>query len=334
MKGIVEGVATERVQLVERTASESMLSVIVPVSERPEPLVELYREYSAPLRDMGRSYEFLFVAQPWFKELTRPLGELADSGEPVRVLEVGQQVNEATLIKVGAASARGAMILTLPAYRRIEADALPGLVERLERGADLVIARRWPRRDSWINRLQNRAFHALVGRLGAGRIHDVACGVRVMRRELLSEIPLYGDFYRFLPLLAVRDGYTVEEVPAPQHRLDARTRVYAPGIYLRRLLDVFGLFFLLRFREKPLRFFGLVGGSMTFAGVVVLGVIFVQRLLGKGLADRPLLLLGVLLLVLGFQAIALGLVGEIIVHLHAPTVRSYRLARDNSSQER
>ena len=102
-------------------------------------------------------------------------------------------------------------------------------------------------------------------------------------------------------------------------------RIYSPGVYLRRLIDVMGLLFLLRFTDKPLRLFGLVGSVVTLGGAAILGVIFVQRLAGQGAADRPLLLLGVLLLTLGIQAIALGLIGEMIVHLNAPRRRAYRL---------
>jgi hypothetical protein len=145
---------------------------------------------------------------------------------------------------------------------------------------------------------------------------------------VFDEIALYGDFFRFLPLLVMSAGFRVVEVNAPQHSADRSTRVYRPGIYLRRIIDVFGLFFLLRFTEKPLRFFGLVGSLAGLAGALIVVVLGVQRLGGQGIADRPLLLLGVLLLVLGIQAIALGLVGEIIVHLHASHRRPYRVKGD------
>jgi hypothetical protein len=307
------------------TASAVQLTIIVPVTERPEPLTELYAEFSAPLRESGRAYEFIFVVEPWTRALAEPLAELALGGEPVRVLEVGQSVGEAALLRLGAAHARGAIVLTLPSYRRVEAAALPGLVAQVEAGADLAVARRFPRRDSGINRLHNRALHAVIGGLAAGRVNDVACGVRAMRRELLEELPIYGDFFRFIPLFAVRDGYDVREIDAPQHPADVGPRFYSPGTYLRRLVDVLGLFFLLRFTEKPLRFFGLIGGTFTISGSLLLLFLLIERLGGKGIAERPLLLLSVLLLVLGVQAIALGLVGEIIVHLNAPTRRPYRV---------
>ena len=318
----------ERITIASKgSGTDIAVSVIVPVRERPESLVEIYREYAEPLRESGRSYEFVFVAEPWYRKLTSELEPLKKAGEPISVLELAQPVGEAALLKVAAAHSKGSILLTLPSYRRVLPSALPTLIEKVEEGADLAMARRWPRRDSWINRLQSRVFHALIGKLGRGRLHDVACGVRAMRRELLDDIPLYGDFYRFIPLLALREGYLVEEVDSPQHPADIGMRLYSPGVYLRRLLDVLGLFFLLRFTEKPLRFFGLMGSALSVLGGAILLIVLVQRLGGQSLADRPLLLLGVLLAVLGVQAIALGLIGEIIVHLHATRRPSYRVAR-------
>lgn len=307
-------------------------SVIVPVKERPEPLPELYREYARPLREAGISHEFLFLVEPWARSLAGPLAALASQGEPIRVLEVGQTLGEAALVKLGAAHARSELVVTLPAYRRVEARELPELIRAAQDDADVVVARRWPRRDSWINRLQNRAFHSVIAGLSGDRIRDVACGVRVIRRQVVMDLPVYGDFHRFLPLFALREGYKVVELPAAQHPGDVRARVYGPGVYLRRILDVLGLFFLLRFTDKPLRFFGMVGSLVSAIGAGLLLVLFFQRIGGQPIAERPALLLSVLLLVLGIQAIALGLVGEIIVHLHAPTRKPYRVAADGSSE--
>lgn len=146
-----------------------------------------------------------------------------------------------------------------------------------------------------------------------------------MRRHLLDEIPLYGDFARFLPLLAVQEGFQVKEVDCAQHPQDRQTRIYSPGTYIKRVIDLFGVFFLLRFTYKPLRFFGLFGSGLSFVGGGILILLLIQRLMGRGLADRPLLLLGVLLFTLGFQVVALGLIGELIVHLNAPKTPGYRV---------
>lgn len=239
-------------------------------------------------------------------------------------------MGETGLVRMALPHCTGSRLLIVPAYYRVETRALPALVRSLD-DADLVIARRWPRQDSLINRFQSRLFHRLTRWFTGIGLRDIASGVRAVRREVLEEVPLYGDLYRFLPVLAAREGYRVREQDTPQHPHDTRARVYRPSVYFRRLLDLLGLYFLVRFREKPLRFFGLVGFLLATVGAIVLSVLFFQRVGGQGIADRPVLLLGVLLVVLGVQAIALGLVGEIIMHIHSAGFRRYRLTRSTSA---
>jgi len=302
-------------------------SIVVLVSEGKRDLAEIYREFAPPLLASGRSFEFLFVLEPWHEAAARALNELAAGGAPVRVLIAGQALGEASLLRAAAPHCHGEIVVTLPSYPRVEPSSLPLLLDRAASGVDVVAAVRSPRRDPWINRLQSRVFHWLLRPTSGGRFHDLGCGVHAIHRPVLEQLPLYGDFLRFLPILTAREGYRTDELSVPQHHLDQGTRVYWPGTYLRRLVDILGLYFLVRFTEKPLRFFGLLGSAGLLTGGAVLLVLLVQRLQGKGIADRPLLLLGVLLVVLGVQAIALGLVGEIIVHLGSTHRRAYRLAR-------
>ncbi|MDH3297518.1 MAG: hypothetical protein OEM96_04460, partial [Gemmatimonadota bacterium] len=281
------------------------VSVIVSVTERPVRLAELYREYSAALTSSGRQFEFIFVVEPWHKGSLEGLRALADQGDPIRIVESRHVIGESAMLKLAATQAQGRTLVLLPAYYRVVASAIPEIVAAVEGGADLANCRRWPRRDSWFNRIQTRVLHSAVTGLPRTQVRDVGSGVRAMRPEVLRDLPLYGDFFRFLPVLALRDGYSVVEVDAEQHPLDTALRIYPPGVYMRRAIDVFGLFFLSRFTYKPLRFFGLVGTLLSGIGALILMVMFVQRLGGRGLADRPLLLLGVLIFTLGVQAIAL-----------------------------
>jgi len=305
------------------------LSVVVPVKERPAPLDQLFDEFSAPLRTRGIRFEFLFVLDPRFADRATPLSGRSGDREPIRVLQLAQPFGEATMLKVGVDAARGRTVLTLPPYPRVEASSIPALLDALADGTEVAVARRWPRQDGPANRVQSAVFNSLLGRLNRQRLHDIASGVAAMPRTVLRDLPLYGDFARFLPLLAHRAGYRVRELPCPQHALDAKARIHGPGVYLRRLIDILGVFFVLRFTERPLRFFGLIGGIVAFGGAVMLAVVAAQMLGGQGIANRPALLLAVLLLVLGIQAIALGLIGEIIVHLLAGRRETYRLVDDD-----
>jgi hypothetical protein len=224
-------------------------------------------------------------------------------------------------------------VVTLPAYRRVTPAGIVQMIRRVESGTEMVVAVRSTEAEPWVNRAQRRVVHGLVRQVVGGSFRDLGSGVRAMRRDVLRQIPLYGESVRFLPLLATREGFVVEELELPQHAADRRPRVYSPGVYLRRLLDLAGVFFLIRFREKPLRFFGLVGSGLTLAGLAVMALLAVQRMGGQALADRPLLLLAVLLLVVGVQSCALGLVGEIIVHTSARRQQTYRVSQRAGNPE-
>lgn len=308
--------------------SSVAVSVIVPVFERPLPLERIYAHFAPAIAATGRTYEFLFIVPPWGGGMVEPIRALAHGGEPIRMLEVGQGVGEASSLAAAESHVRGDIILTLPAYYRVVPEALESLIQRVEHGVDMASACRSRDRESAFNRLQGRVFHTLLRWGIGGQFRDVASGVHAIRRSVLGEIPLYGDFFRFLPLLAQREGFRVEEVDVVQHSSDRVRRIYGPGVYLRRLIDILGLVFLVRFTEKPLRFFGLMGSVVSLAGIATLAVITVQRFAGRGIADRPLLLLGVLLVVVGIQAIGIGLVGEIIVHLGSSRRRAYRLREE------
>jgi hypothetical protein len=310
-------------------ATHDLVSVIMVVSERAEPLAPIYAEYAAALRDAGyHDFQFVFVSGRDWRRWLDPVLALRRAGEPIQVLEAAQNVGETALLRSAFGHCSGSIIVTVPSYRRIEPTALPRLIRRIEEGnSHLVVACRSQQHDAWFNRVQRRVVHGLIRRAVGGDFHDLGSGVRVMRAEVLREVPLYGEFSRFLPLLASREGFTAEEVLVPQDEADRHARVHAPGVYLRRLIDLAGVFFLIRFREKPLRFFGLVGSVLSAVGGLMLLVMFFQRIFGQSLADRPLLLLAVLLTVTGLQAIALGLVGEIIVHTTTRRHTSYRLSR-------
>ena len=305
-------------------ADVRLVSVIVPVVERADDLMALYRSFAGELDRRGEEHEFLFVFDGGFTPPAE-LAALSREQASVRLLSFARTFGETAALRLGIERSRGDVILTLPAYFQVQAEGVGPLLDALESGADMVVASRSPRLDSWLNRLQSRAFQRMVGGVSDRRFHDMACGVRLIRRSVAEALPLYGDLHRFLPALALREGYRVEEVAVPQHPNDARTRVYRPGVYLRRLLDIAAFFFLAKFTEKPLRFFGLVGSVFFGLGAVASLVLLAERIAGQGIANRPLLLLAVLLVALGVQLIGLGLVGEIIVHLRSPHRRAYRV---------
>jgi len=173
--------------------------------------------------------------------------------------------------------------------------------------------------------IRRRLFHGLVAVVTGHHFSDLGCGMRALKRSVTDEIPLYGDLYRFIALLAARRGFRVVEVDVVESP-DSHGGGNSARIYLARLLDILSIVFLVRFTKKPLRFFGMVGGTMFAIGSVVVSYLVVERLFfGVALADRPALLLSSLLVVLGLQLFALGLLGELIIFTHARDMKEYTI---------
>jgi glycosyltransferase involved in cell wall biosynthesis len=305
-------------------AHSGIVSVVVPVVERADDLMTVYRAFAHELESRAEKFEFVFVFDGRFVPPPE-LVALSRQKEGVGILRFAREFGETAALRIGIEKSRGDLILTLPAYFQVQPEGVGLLLDAITDGADMAVASRSPRLDSWLNRMQSRVFHRIVGGATDQQFHDMACGIRVMRRATAEALPLYGDLHRFIPALALREGYRVDEIPVAQHPSDARTRLYRPGVYFRRLLDIAAFFFLAKFTERPLRFFGLVGSVFLISGTALSLMLLLQRFAGQGIANRPVLLLAVLLVAIGVQLIGLGLVGEIIVHLRAPHRRVYRV---------
>jgi dolichol-phosphate mannosyltransferase len=166
--------------------------------------------------------------------------------------------------------------------------------------------------------MQSRVFHAMVRRLVGHDFRDMSCGLRGFTAESARRLELYGDQHRFIPVIATRLGYRVLEIPGGQHPDNRALRLRSPALYAGRLLDVLNIYFLTQFTRRPLRFFGAIGASCAAFGFGISAWLAAERLFGRvSLADRPLLLLGVLLIVVGFQVLSIGLLAEIIIFLSA-----------------
>ncbi|HVW69748.1 MAG TPA: glycosyltransferase [Steroidobacteraceae bacterium] len=306
---------------------EPEISVVIPVCERYDDVTALYLEYQTGVARVTTAYEFVFVLDGPHSDVLQALHRLVARGERITIIETTRAFGEATALTIGFEHVSGGTVMTLPAYFQIEALEIQRLVRALD-GADVVVGHRWPRAGGWFESLRRRIFHGILGWVTHLHFHDLGCGARAMTRPVLAELQLYGDQHRFLPVLADRRGFRVRELDVRQSSRDACNRAYTPKDYARGFLDIFTVFFLVRFTKKPLRFFGMLGASMFGAGGLVLLYLVVQRLWNdQSLADRPALLLASLAVVFGLQLFALGLLGELIIFTHARDVKDYAVDR-------
>jgi len=302
------------------------VSVVVPIIERHDDLKVLYGLYRDELVRLRKGFEFIFVLVGDFEVASRDLSELMKDDARVRVIRLPRRLGESAALMEGFRHARGNVLLTLASYIQVDPEDLEKVFAAYEAGNDLVITRRYPRKDPAVNRIQSAVYHFLVGKLTGAPFKDITSGMRLVNKEIVSKLVLYGDLHRFIPIFAMLRGIKTEEVRVSQREEDLQVRIVEPGIYLRRILDLITLFFLVKFTRKPLRFFGLVGFALFLPGLLVTVYLTVLRLMGEAeLASRPLLLLGILLMVFGVQCLSIGLVGELIVFSHAREMKDYEI---------
>ena len=301
----------------------------------PDTEVEILHEaYGGALDRTGKRWEMVFILDGVEEPVLGKLQALRKKDPRVQVLALHSSFGESVSFAAGAEKARGDYLLTLPSYLQIEPMEILTLVEELDRGAHLVTPWRHPRVDPWINRLQSFLFNRIIRLIIHSRFHDLNCGFRGIRREVLEEITLYGDLFRFLPVIAARQGFRVKEVRV-KHKMELGKRgFFGLGVYIRRFLDILAVLFLSRFTQKPLRFFGILGLFLMLVGIGLAAEPVLRKLLGEGsLQDRPLFLVGVAVFTFGVQLIGFGLVGEIIIFTQSKHMREYKVDRVYGAQD-
>ena len=317
-------VTESRPAMPRKSVEGAAVSVIVPVTSPAAQVREVVIALTAELERLGRDHEFILV----FDGVRGAAWQEAQAlvGPRVQVIGLQQSFGESVCLSAGYEKARGRILITSPQYVQIDPSAVERMLAEIDRGADFVTPWRHPRVDPWLNRLQSVVFSWITRRIIHVKIRDMNCTFRAFRREVLDDLHLYGDMYRFLPALAFRQGFKVQELEVRHLREWGGAGLFGIGVYARRLLDVVGMLFLAKFTLKPLRFFGALGGALAFLGTIVCLEIGIEHLLVKGgIYNRPLFMIGFLMIVLGVQIIGFGLVGEIIIYTQARNLREYRV---------
>lgn len=307
--------------------SAPLVSVVMAIAgpdAHPSTVVD---EFGRALVGGGYRCEFIVV-------LDGPAGryehELRDLGTrwPVRIVQLeGGGLGESIALSAGVAKAEGDLVVNVPPYLQIEPDDVVLVVKALEAGADCVATWRYSRIDPWLNQLQSRLFNWLLRLIMNMPFHDLNSGTRGFRRHVLEEVAVYGELYRFLPVMARRQGFRVAEVKVRHREEKGRAGFYGVGVYLRRMLDILAITFLTRFTQRPLRFFGYLGFAAIVAGAPVALYHLYERLVNdEPLANKPAFVIAAIVAAFGVQLIGFGLIGEIIIFTQAPNLRDYKVA--------
>ena len=293
-----------------------MISVVVPVYNEAPSLPQLVEELSAALDDLGEEWEVVVVDDGSTDDTFTTLTRLNAEHPSVRAVRLRRNSGKAAALDVGFAEAEGDVVVTIDGDGQDDPAELRQLLAKLDEGYDLVAGWKTTRRDPLMRRLVSRIFNAVTGRVSGVRLHDMNCGLKAMRAEVVADIRLYGELHRFLPVLAHYRGFRVTEVPVNHRpRRHGRSR-YGLERYVRGFLDLVTVTFMGRYRYRPLHLFGGVGLLLGAIGTVTLAYLTVLKLSGEAIGHRPLLTLGVLLVVVGIQFLSLGLLSELITSHH------------------
>jgi glycosyltransferase involved in cell wall biosynthesis len=293
-----------------------VISVVVPLLNEESSLEELYAEIASALEASDEPFEVVFVDDGSTDGSASVLSRLHDEHSNVVLVRLRRNFGKAAALQAGFLEARGEVIVTIDADLQDEPAEIPRLLAKLDEGFDLVSGWKTRRNDPFLRRLFSRIFNWANAVISGVKLHDVNCGLKAYRAEVVQGMRLYGELHRFIPVLAAYQGYRVAEIPVNHRaRQHGRSR-YGPERYIRGFFDLLSVTFMGRYRYRPLHLFGGIGVLMGAVGFIILTYLTTVWFWGQAIGHRPLLTLGVLLVVVGIQFVSLGLLSELITSQH------------------
>ena len=302
--------------------------VLLELEEMHEGSVAFIQNLFELFSDRQEQFEILAVANGIGEFLKKELMVLLNRHDTVKLLEFNARTTQAVCLKAALKETSGEIVVVCGSYQQITNDSLLKLLDNIDDETDIATPWRQHRVDSALNQFQSKLFNALVRRLTSSTYHDTSCTVKVFRREVLEDVEIYGNMYRFLPVLADQKGFKTREIRCEHYQQHGKSTYYGLTHYINIFIDIFTLYFNTWFTRKPLRFFSAVGVILSFMGLFSALYVFTQKfILGYSIGNRPLLLLAIVFMVLGIQAASVGLLGEIIAFTHGRHRKEYNIEK-------
>jgi len=312
-KGLREEVANDQPEL----------SVVIPLFNEEENIEPLYLGLKDVLERLGKRYEIIVVDDGSTDGSFESLKRLHADDPLLKVIRLRRNFGQTAAFSAGFDQAEGDVVVTLDADLQNDPADIALLLAKIEEGHDIVSGWRKSRQDSFLTRrFPSMVANFLISEVTGVKLHDYGCSLKAYRREVVKNINLYGELHRFIPALASWMGVSVAEVPVTHHPRRFGKSKYGLSRTIRVILDLLTVRFLLSYSTRPIHVLGSLGIVASFVGAVIVAYLgYVRLVLQLAIADRPVLLLGILLLVVGVQFITMGLLGELII-------RTYHESRD------
>jgi len=294
------------------------LSIVIPVQNESPNIKPLYDELTQTMGQFGRSYEILIVDDGSTDDTFEQLASLQARDPRLRVIRFRRNFGQTAAFAAGFAHARGRLVVTSDGDLQNDPHDIPKMVALIEQGNDIVCGWRKDRKDTFVNRrLPSMLANKLISWATGVDLHDYGCSLKVFRAEVVKPLRLYGEMHRFLPAIASQNGVQIAEVVVNHRARKAGTTKYGISRTIRVLLDLATVKFLLSYSTRPLQIFGLIGLITGGLGVLITGYLgYVRLFQHQSIAERPLLLFGVMLVFIGVQLVTFGLLAEVMARTY------------------
>lgn len=292
------------------------ISIVIPVYNEAEDIGELHRLLKEVLEKLKKAYEIIFVDDGSSDNTTQELRRVIDNDSNVKAIKLRRNFGKALAYSVGFKQAKGDTVFTIDGDLQDDPKEIPNFLRKLEDGYDLVSGWRLKRQDSFWKTISSRLFNNITSLLTGIKIHDMNCGYKIFKREVIENIDIYGELYRFIPVLAAWEGFRTGEIVVSHYPRKHGKSKYGIGKLPKGFFDLLTVLMLTKYAKKPLHFFGGFGLILLSLGFAINLYLSLEKIIFNAtIGNRPLLLLGTLLIILGIQLISLGLLGELITKL-------------------
>lgn len=294
------------------------ISIIVPAYNEEESIYELYKQIKASLSTcfnnmQASDYEIWFINDGSTDQTEKVMDSLCDSDSQVHMISFRKNFGKSPALQAAFRHVTGDIVFTMDADLQDDPAEFPRMIEKLDEGYDLVVGWKQNRHDPAEKRLPSKLFNWVTSKLSGVKIHDFDCGFKCFRKSVVDSLDLYGELHRYVPVLAHRNGFKITEIAVNHRKREHGKSKYGFERYMRGLLDSLTTTFLLRYNDRPMYFFGRFGVIIGGIGGVICIIMAILRLCGETIGTRPLLTLGVLLVIVGFQSISTGFVCNLLI---------------------
>lgn len=301
----------------QKNLNSRKLSIVIPAYNEEDSIKPLYDEIEASVAKLIKNhkiqdYEILFVNDGSSDNTEKNIIKLT-ADKRVKLISLRKNFGKSKALQIGFQHVCGDIIVTMDADLQDDPAELANFIAKLDEGYDMVSGWKFNRLDPLEKTLPSKLFNFVTSKVSGIKIHDFNCGFKAYRKEVVKSLNIYGEFHRYIPVLALRNGFKITEITVKHHKRQFGKSKFGMERYLRGMFDAVSALFLLKFYDKPMYFFGKIGLGLLMIGFLICSYLTALWFAGYAIGGRPLLILGVLFILVGFQSFSLGLIANIII---------------------